>query len=243
MRRLFIILAAIVMAINVMAQRNIAYDIIYWSNNDTVQAKVLTIGENEVTYRSWAYLQGPVYTVNKSEILAIRYANGTYDIFDETYHANTQINQQPKQTKESAFFLGGTGTIGYDGMFNFGLEPVFGYEITDRIAVGTGIGMLMAVDRDMTVTMGVVEPFIRFCAWHNDLVFIDFKATAGIGFDRELLLCQVGIRPSLRFRLSEHCDLAADLGLFGAQYTINTEWQPAFGITPSSAGIWVAYRF
>lgn len=243
MKRLFLILAAAVFAVNVIADRSVAYDVIYWGSNDSVQAKVLTIGENEVTYRIWSNMQGPIYSISKSEIIAIRYANGTYDIFDETYKPVTHNNQPaPKEKKESAFFIGGTGTIGYEGAFNFAFEPEIGYEFSDRFAIGAGLGVLVAAGGGSTIAMGVAEPFLRLCAWHNDLVYIDFKATAGLGFTNVLQLCQVGIRPSLRFRLSEHCDLAADIGLFGAQYTIANGWQPAFGISPTSAGIWVVYR-
>ena len=241
-RLFFIFTATLLMTANLMAE-DVAYDVIYWSNNDSVQAKVLTIGIKEVTYHTWSNLQGPIYTINKSEIIAIRYANGTYDIFDDTYNPVTQTNQQPAKTNEGAFFLGGSGSIGYVGAFNFALEPEIGYEFTDRWAIGTGIGVSVASGGGVTGVVGVVEPFVRLCAWHNELVFIDFKATAGIGFTDVLQLCQVGIRPSLRFRLSEHCDLAADIGLFGAQYTIAAGWQPAFGIAATSAGIWVAYRF
>ena len=243
MKRLLFILAALVTTINLIAERNVVYDVIYWSNNDSVQAKVLTIGEKEVTYHTWSNLQGPIYTIYKSEIIAIRYANGTYDIFDETYKPVTQTNPQPTKTKQNAFFLGGTGTIGYNDALNFALEPEVGYEFTDRWAIGTGIGVSVAYGGGVAVVAGIVEPFVRLCAWHNDLVFIDFKATAGIGFTDVLQLCQVGVRPSLRFRISEHCDIAADIGLFGAQYTILAGWKPALGVTPSSAGIWVAYRF
>lgn len=102
--------------------------------------------------------------------------------------------------------------------------------------------MYLADDGYDTYVAGIVDPFVRFCAWHNERIFIDLKATAGFGFTDELILCQVGIRPSLRFRINEHWDMSADLGLFGAQYTYSVGWRPAFGIT-SSAGLWVAYRF
>ena len=151
--------------------------------------------------------------------------------------------EQNNQGKQSAFFLGATGAMGYSGAFNFAFEPVIGYEFTDRFALGTGIGVMVVAGNGVTVAMGVVEPFVRLCAWHNDLVFIDFKATAGLGFDRDLQMCQIGVRPSLRFRISEHCDIAADIGLFGAQYTRADGWQPALGITATAAGLWFAYRF
>ncbi|MBQ3580680.1 MAG: hypothetical protein II975_06815 [Bacteroidales bacterium] len=156
--------------------------------------------------------------------------------FAEAQNASTRTN-------DGTFFLGGTGSMGYSGTFNFSLEPVIGYEFTDRWSIGTGIGMALASSGGYTAVIGIAEPFVRFCVWHNDLVYIDIKATGGVGFDNTVQLCQIGIRPSLRFRLSEHCDMAADIGLFGAQYTPSTYWQPSIGVSATSVGLWFAYRF
>ena len=148
---------------------------------------------------------------------------------------------------QKTWFVGGTASIGYVDNFTFSFEPQFGYEITDRWAIGTGIGLALVSDNygyyNSTTVGGIAEPFVRLCAWHDERLFFDLKATAGFGFIDELILCQVGIRPSLRFRINEHFDISADLGLFGAQYTYQVGWQPAFGITATSAGVWLAYRF
>jgi hypothetical protein len=144
---------------------------------------------------------------------------------------------------QKTWFVGGTASIGYLNNFTFAFEPQFGYEFNDRFAIGSGVGLSLADDGYGTYVAGIAEPFVRFCAWHNEKIFIDLKATAGFGFTDELILCQVGIRPSLRFRINEHWDMSANLGLFGAQYTYSVGWRPAFGISASSAGLWVAYRF
>lgn len=144
---------------------------------------------------------------------------------------------------QNRWFVGGTGAMGYSGVFNFAFEPIAGYEFTDRWAIGTGLGVIVAASGGYSSVMGIAEPFVRFCAWHNDIVFLDLKAMSGIGFTNELELCQVGIRPSLRFRFNEHWEMAADIGLFGAQYTPDSDWQPAIGVTATSAGLWLAYRF
>ena len=143
---------------------------------------------------------------------------------------------------QKTWFVGGTAEISYVDQFAFGFEPQFGYEFTDRWAVGSGIGLALA-SNGYTTICGVAEPFVRFCAWHNELVYIDLKATAALGFDDILEICQIGIRPSLRFRINDHWDIAADIGMFGAQYTDWNGWTPAFGISAASAGLWVAYRF
>ncbi|MBO4654480.1 MAG: hypothetical protein J5644_02920 [Bacteroidales bacterium] len=144
---------------------------------------------------------------------------------------------------QKTWFVGGTAGFGYTDNFTFSLEPQFGYEFTDKWAIGTGLGLALSSSEGYTVVLGVTEPFVRFCAWHNDRIFIDLKATAGIGFDDELELCQIGIRPSLRFRINDHWDIAADLGLFGAQYTYSNGWTPAIGISATSVGLWFNYRF
>lgn len=144
---------------------------------------------------------------------------------------------------QKTWFVGGSASIGYLNNFTIALEPQFGYEFTDRFAIGTGIGLTVVADDYYTDVVGVAEPFLRFCLWHNDRIFIDLKATGGVGFTDELILCQVGIRPSLRFRINDHWDISADIGLLGAQYTYSIGWRPAFGITATSAGLWFAYRF
>lgn len=144
--------------------------------------------------------------------------------------------------KVNRWFLGGTALMGYSDKFEFSLEPQFGFEFTDRWAIGTGVGMSMAGVGDYNVFMGVVEPFVRFTAWHNELVHIDIKAVSGFGFNDELIMSQVGLVPSLRFCIDDHWAVAADFGLFGAQCILG-EWNPAIGINCASAGLWFSYRF
>lgn len=242
-KKLFLLLAAVVMTASAMAQ-----DVIFKTMNDSINAKVLTVNNSEVSYKLAGYEEGPLFTVRTSDIVAIRYANGMYQYFADiiggvknTKDANA--SDRKAEDKKGHVFIGGTAEIGYAGNFTFAVEPIIGYEFNDRVAIGTGIGPIVAAGGGVTVAMGVVEPFIRLCAWHNDIVFIDFKATAGIGFNEEMQLCQVGVRPSLRVRLTEHCEMAADIGLFGAQYTYDGGWTPAIGITATSAGLWFAYRF
>lgn len=225
-----------------------AQDVIYRSTHDSINAKVLTVNNSEVTYKLADYEDGPLFTTQTTEIVAIHYANGVYQYFadipsDQIYKSQTEKAANNKAAKkEGHVFIGGTAEIGYSYSFQFTLEPVFGYEFNDRIAIGTGVGPLIAVGDGGSIVMGIVEPFIRLCAWHNDRVFIDFKTTAGIGFTNTIEMLQVGIRPSLRVRLTEHWEMSADLGIFGAQYN-NNGWAPAIGVGATTAGVWFTYRY
>ncbi|MBQ7531882.1 MAG: hypothetical protein IJT12_09275 [Paludibacteraceae bacterium] len=260
MKKLFILFAAAMIAVSAMAQ-----DIIYRSDNDSINANVLTVNNEEVSYKLFGYEDGPLFTMKTNSIAAIHYANGMLQKFANSPSPQARDNSSAKaQTnhtgkKNGAVFIGATGEIGYTTAFTFAIEPVIGYEFSDRVAVGTGIGMIASIYANNSyslksprraksysnnsIVMGIVEPFVRICAWHNDIVFVDFKATTGIGFTSELELCQIGIRPSLRVRLTDHCEMSADIGLFGAQYTYNAGWTPAIGISATSAGLWFTYRF
>jgi hypothetical protein len=60
-----------------------AQDIITKRNGDDIEAKVLEISDLEIKYKKFNFLDGPTYTEKKSEILIIRYENGSKDIFLE----------------------------------------------------------------------------------------------------------------------------------------------------------------
>ena len=139
------------------------------------------------------------------------------------------------------WFTGGSANIGFRNYFVASGEVWVGYEFNDRWAIGTGIGFGVVANSDAKV-FSVIEPYGRFNAWNNNLVYFDIKAKAGFGLNDELIACQIGLTPSLRFRINEHWDVSADIGLFGAQYT-HEKWSPAVGISGTNTGLWIAYRF
>jgi len=60
-----------------------AQDIITLKNGNDIQALVQEIGELEVKYKKFDNPNGPNYTLKKSEIFMIRYANGSKDVFNK----------------------------------------------------------------------------------------------------------------------------------------------------------------
>jgi len=72
-----------------------AQDVITLKNGNEITALVYEIGDIDVKYKKIDNPNGPNYTLKKSEILMIRYANGSKDVFaDTTMPANppTQTN-------------------------------------------------------------------------------------------------------------------------------------------------------
>lgn len=76
MKRLFITLLTVSATLFAVAQ-----DVIFLGSNDSIVAKVISVGTSEITYQKWTNLQGPTYSMSINDVAAIRYANGTYDFF------------------------------------------------------------------------------------------------------------------------------------------------------------------
>jgi len=95
MQRTFLLLFVfLVSAVTAFSQ-----DIITLKNGNDIQALVQEIGENDVKYKKFENQSGPVYTMKKAEILMIRYANGSKDVFaadttPESTPTKAEVQQQ-----------------------------------------------------------------------------------------------------------------------------------------------------
>ena len=56
-------------------------DVITTKTGDDIQAKVMEVGNTEIKFKRMDNPDGPLFTLLKSDVLMIRYANGTKDIF------------------------------------------------------------------------------------------------------------------------------------------------------------------
>jgi len=98
-------------------------DIITKKSSEDIQAKVLEVTTTEIKYKKFDNLNGPTFTILKSDVLMVRYENGTKDIFNEekkneTVSTPTQISGAlfiQGQTDASRYYKGykgaGTGTL------------------------------------------------------------------------------------------------------------------------------------
>lgn len=58
-------------------------DLITKKNNEDIKAKVIEVSVTDVSYKKFETPEGPIYRVPKSEILMIRYADGSKDVFSD----------------------------------------------------------------------------------------------------------------------------------------------------------------
>lgn len=106
-------------------------DFIICKNGDEIEAKVLEIGENEIKYKKCNNTEGPTISIRSSEVVMIKYPNGTKDIIKNSNNTSTSITITKGQNNSSSgksqiaaaiicFFLGGLGIhrfyLGYPGI-------------------------------------------------------------------------------------------------------------------------------
>ncbi len=84
-KTIFTLLAFISISITAFSQ-----DIITQKSGEDIQAKVLEINQTDVKYKKFDNQNGPTFTLLKSDILMIRYENGTKDIFNQTEEMKTE---------------------------------------------------------------------------------------------------------------------------------------------------------
>lgn len=106
-------------------------DFIICKNGDEIEAKVLEIGENEIKYKKCNNTEGPTISIRSSEVVMIKYPNGTKDIIKNSNNTSTSITITKGQNNSESgksqivavilcFFLGGLGIhrfyLGYTGI-------------------------------------------------------------------------------------------------------------------------------
>ena len=125
----------------------IAYsqDLITTKKGEDIQTKVLEINTTEVKYKKADNLEGPIYTILKSDILIIRYANGTKDIFNEEKEIVSPKTENSKGNymsyRRNRYFLVGEN-ISKDKMIYLlqeDKEAYSYYQRTNRLKIGSDI--------------------------------------------------------------------------------------------------------
>lgn len=80
MKRIYYLIFCSLFLITIKAN---SQDVITKKNGDDIQAKVVEITLNELKYKNFNNLEGPIISILKSDVILVRYENGTKDVFVE----------------------------------------------------------------------------------------------------------------------------------------------------------------
>ena len=135
MKKIVLTLIGIVSLCTVSAQ-----DRIVFKDSNEINVKVANVSPDTVTYKQWDNLEGPTYTVYKSEILFIAYQNGTKESFAEA----KSVNETNQTNKPSVKFqgYGNVGMLYCPAAYCVGpaFDVTVGTTITDYFYVGFETG-------------------------------------------------------------------------------------------------------
>ena len=98
MQRTFLFVA--VFFVNIV--NTLAQDVITLKNGDEIQALVQEIGDVDIKYKKIENQQGPNYTLKKSEIFMIKYANGSKDVFTDQQNPYIEKKEGIQHTEASS---------------------------------------------------------------------------------------------------------------------------------------------
>lgn len=87
-RVIFLLLLALLPSLSMSAQ-----DIITKKDGTDIAARILEVNIDDIKYKRFSNLEGPTYTIAKSDVLIVRYENGENEVFNDvnrqSYKANT----------------------------------------------------------------------------------------------------------------------------------------------------------
>ena len=97
MKKLFLsVLLALACVLTALAQ-----DIITTKDGNDIEAKILEVNKTEVKYKKFNNLDGPVFTMAKSDILIVRYENGEKEIFKSGKYLSGYMPNYVPNTNET----------------------------------------------------------------------------------------------------------------------------------------------
>jgi hypothetical protein len=99
MKKIFLIILCLVGAFNF----SDAQDVLIMNNGTEMKVKVQELTVNEVKFKKWENIDGPLYTLLKNDVFMIKYENGTKDTFVKT-----------TLTKENISYNSDDESMGYD---------------------------------------------------------------------------------------------------------------------------------
>lgn len=77
-----------------------AQDVIVKTDQSTVLSKVLEITSTEIKYKKWNNIEGPTYSIDRSEVLNINYENGEVENFSNTAEKQQQTYSQGNMSND-----------------------------------------------------------------------------------------------------------------------------------------------
>lgn len=79
-----------------------AQDIITKKSGEDIQSKIMEVTQTEIKYKLFDNQEGPLFTLLKSDVLMIRYKNGTKDVFNDSKSSSSSASEMMMKGQKDA---------------------------------------------------------------------------------------------------------------------------------------------
>ena len=123
-----------------------------------------------------------------------------------------------------------------DAVTRFHLNPEVGYNLSDKLAVGIGLGVDYGKQGDTKTTGFEIAPYARwtFVKWNRVSLFLDGGLAYGfdktkreydngretVSTEKKDAYFKIGVKPGLRVDITDHLAFMTRLGWFGYECTM-----------------------
>jgi hypothetical protein len=174
MKKGLLLLSAIIVSLTAFGQ-----DLITTTEGQTIKAKVLEIGLDEIKYKKHENLEGPTYTMVKSKVLVIYYENGTTELFGDK--SNIEEPEEIPNAISNPCEASPRGIISYNIGSNL---PIGKFGLTDPT---TGAGYALPfVTIEFNLVRHIRESSFDFCASSRGNVFSADQTFLGYDLDADV---------------------------------------------------------
>lgn len=131
-----------------------AQDTIVLKSGDEIQAKVIEVNEDEISYKKFNYQDGPTFVVSREKVFMIKYADGSHEVINKEIEDDTEEDYEYEyQTPEYGqnilsinpfSFFGGNFSMSYERVLSgglLGIRPSFLIPVFSSIGNQAGLNL------------------------------------------------------------------------------------------------------
>jgi predicted nucleic-acid-binding Zn-ribbon protein len=168
-----------------------AQDIIIKKNGEEIQVKVEEVQTDKIRYKKHNNPTGPLYSINLSEVVKIKYENGSEDVFTKTPSNLTSTTSNTSTVQEQP-----TMQSRYEAAYNQSISQTPKEKKDSKVKFGIGLGLNVSNVNSENYKPGAsmedwtVYPRFGF----NTGILLDFKISKLISIQPEFKISMKGCK-------------------------------------------------
>lgn len=166
-----------------------AQDVIVKKDGSTIISKVLEVNIADIKYKKFSNLNGPTYTISKSDVMAINYKNGEKDVFNNNTSQQSGSSSkdplQPRMIKRNVAKNNSELIESYNVQIGEKEKPSKNdASYIDAFLAVTSSSVLSNEDLEISFVKGVTTPDTDYLLYEEFDIIIENKSNRTIYIDK-----------------------------------------------------------